>query len=425
MADMARSDDVIANVCALPRNQAVREAATKLGLDVVNVMWEDTARTVGSALGPNITDMTLQVRHSEGSDKRSLLPVFRKPNFRDVTCDVPLDRIKVKVGNQAGMPLQTIPLREYLEKFAAYVSDRGTCHAGNARSLLTDRDTHVLVSAQACLLPIPAGSSGRVEFNPVLMNYQSRRDSPAVMTILLTPEGTSATVLDNTNDKAQWGQNTYHNNNGQKTPLTGQRLSAYREAEAAKISANWGIPLDQARAQVRVASDINVVVVIQVPLVHKPPEPRRVPSYGSFGGGDLGPVTLGGGGRGIKTRGASFEDAAIGRGRDEGKHVELGGYKLERDRRFPIRATVQFYKATDSADIGSDHRANIAACVEKVYSDADFVGSLVDGSLQVGELSMGEARPTQPAPLANPVVAPPADLLDVVNPFAQGNLPKA
>ncbi|NES03485.1 MAG: hypothetical protein F6K22_11905 [Okeania sp. SIO2F4] len=31
----------------------------KLGLNVVNVMWEDTARTPGSVWGPNISDMTL------------------------------------------------------------------------------------------------------------------------------------------------------------------------------------------------------------------------------------------------------------------------------------------------------------------------------------------------------------------------------
>ena len=30
----------------------------KLGLNVVNVMWEDTARTPGSVWGANITDMT-------------------------------------------------------------------------------------------------------------------------------------------------------------------------------------------------------------------------------------------------------------------------------------------------------------------------------------------------------------------------------
>ena len=35
----------------------------KLGLNVVNVMWEDTARTPGSVWGLNISDMTLQVRH--------------------------------------------------------------------------------------------------------------------------------------------------------------------------------------------------------------------------------------------------------------------------------------------------------------------------------------------------------------------------
>ena len=45
------------------------------------------------------------------------------------------------------------------------------------------RDSHYLVSAQAVFLPIP--SEGRAEFTPVLFNYQSYPESPAVLTLLL------------------------------------------------------------------------------------------------------------------------------------------------------------------------------------------------------------------------------------------------
>ena len=60
------------------------------GLDVVNVMWEDTGRAEGSALGPNISDFTLQVRQRQenGQWLSGLMPVIRFPNFTDRTGDV-------------------------------------------------------------------------------------------------------------------------------------------------------------------------------------------------------------------------------------------------------------------------------------------------------------------------------------------------
>ena len=58
--------------------------------------------------------------------------------------------------------------------------------------LAENRDSHVLVSAQACFLPIPP--DGIAEFNPVLFNYQSYAGDPAVLTILATREGTSITA---------------------------------------------------------------------------------------------------------------------------------------------------------------------------------------------------------------------------------------
>ncbi|MEB3281394.1 MAG: hypothetical protein VKK42_20970 [Lyngbya sp.] len=35
----------------MPRNRQLRDRVQKLGLNVVNVMWEDTARTPGSVWG--------------------------------------------------------------------------------------------------------------------------------------------------------------------------------------------------------------------------------------------------------------------------------------------------------------------------------------------------------------------------------------
>lgn len=67
--------------------------------------------------------------------------------------------------------------------------------------LLATRDSHVLVSAQACFLPIPKGEEA--VFNPVIFNYQSEAGNPAVLAILVTREGTSMTIVDNTRDAVQ------------------------------------------------------------------------------------------------------------------------------------------------------------------------------------------------------------------------------
>src|SRR5437660_7903 len=79
---------------------------------------------------------------------------------------------------------------------------------GRGKSLLSGRDSHVLVSAQACFLPVP--KEGLATFNPVLFNYQSVSGDPAVLTVLATREGTSTTVIDNKRDSfsegSTWGQ---------------------------------------------------------------------------------------------------------------------------------------------------------------------------------------------------------------------------
>jgi hypothetical protein len=127
-----------------------------------------------------------------------------------------------------------------------------------------------------------------------------------------------------------------------------------------------------------------------------------------------------------RSRGVSdMEDAVIGHGDDEGEHLELGGHKLERDERFPVRVTVQFYKATSNGIIDDKDLANISRCIEAAYESSDYIGSLVVGTLEKGELKMGEARPTQSAPSSEAVQGPPKDFLDVVNPFEPHQNPKA
>ena len=78
-------------------------------------------------------------------------------------------------------------------------------------------------------------------------------------------------------------------------------------------------------------------------------------------------------GRGV----SNVEQAVIGHGDDMGTFIEMNGLKLERDDRFPVRVTVQFYKATSNGVVSDQDLADAAKQIDKVYGSADSVGSLV------------------------------------------------
>jgi hypothetical protein len=74
--------ELIQQVVNMPMDGDLQARASRHGLNVVNVMWEDTGRSAGSSIGPNISDLTLQVRERRGQGfQPHLLPVLRYPNF--------------------------------------------------------------------------------------------------------------------------------------------------------------------------------------------------------------------------------------------------------------------------------------------------------------------------------------------------------
>jgi hypothetical protein len=60
-----------------------------------------------------------------------------------------------------------------------------------------------------------------------------------------------------------------------------------------------------------------------------------------------------------------------------GPYTELDGLRIERDPRFPVRVTVQFYQATATGTPTGSEIKQLARQIRKVYADADYVGSLV------------------------------------------------
>ena len=69
--------------------------------------------------------------------------------------------------------------------------------------------------------------------------------------------------------------------------------------------------------------------------------------------------------------------AVIGHGEAEGPFKEINQNAIERDPSFPIRVTVQFYKATSNGVVDESDVAQVRLQINRVYAEGDWVGSLV------------------------------------------------
>lgn len=358
---------VIQKTVSMVNNAQAQQLAQKFGLNILDVTWEDTGRFKGSSVGPNISDMTIQVQHKNPDNRYSLhlMPVIRFPNFSDKTADIPLDQMYLTVGNEKNKTLQKVPLEDVLKDLRKYLS-KPNSWKGNEKSLLAKRDTHVLASAQAAFLPIP--KAGLAQFNPVLFNYQSYEGDPAVLTLLATREGTSVTIIDNKRDGFEagqtWGQRLFFNKNGDRASFTGQRLSDFKSD-----SSSGG---DRPSSPTEVDDGLNMVMLIQVPLKQKARPQSFVGLSGSIVNESASaPMAI------QKSARSDVEEAVIGHGEVEGPFTEIDNLAIERDERFPIRVTVQFYKGTSNGVVSEADMSEIHDQIEKVYADADYIGSLV------------------------------------------------
>jgi len=310
-----------------------------LGLHLTHVCCEDSVRRIGPARGAEIGDMTLQV-HSrrQGQHFATCMPVLRVPDFADRSVQRRLAAVRVRVGNHRGEPLRTIGLHEYLGDLRAHLS-RPDSWAGVGGSLLTVRDDHVEVRAQACCLPVPRG--GLAAFTPVVCPPRSWPGAPAVLAIVATRDGTSATVVDHRRDRTRIsernGQYLLHNRNGQRVPLT--------VGDPSLPGAGHG-----------------ALVLIQVPLRQPPPPPDP------YCGWDVTPME--------PTPGIHDEKPFVIDARAlQGLCTEIDGLARERDDRRPICVTVQFYRPVDTPVPDEDALVELGAQIERVYTDAEVVAA--------------------------------------------------
>ena len=359
--------DTISIVESMVRQPQAQQLARRNGLSLINVSWEDTGRSKGSSSGPNISDMTIGVRDGRGA--LHPMPVFRFDNFNDKTADVRSDQFGVLVGNHKGSSLESISLKQLLQRTDAYLSQESTIKG----SLWSARDEHVLVSAQACFLPIP--KRGRATFTPVLYNYQSRTKNPAVMSIVATREGTSMQVIENSS--GYLSEVLWFNDSGERAPFTAMRLSDFRDQGGDDTTSRQNATED---------SNLNAVLVIQVPLK------QRRPLYKMNAGIEYEMAPSPKTSKHKLSAHSDVESAVIGHGATEGIFKELNDLIIERDERFPVRVTVQFYKATSNGGVTNRDIKALREQIDRVYAEGDYVGSLVTGGFS--------DRPTEwsPAP---------------------------
>ncbi|MEO6418788.1 MAG: hypothetical protein ABIP39_05245 [Polyangiaceae bacterium] len=377
--ETAEYASTIAKVTGMVSDRDLQSKVARRKLGLVNVNWEDTGRSQGSSLGPNISDLTLQVRRrdEQGNFVSSLMPVIRPPNFADRTGDVPSDKFFVRVGNERAGTLRSIPLTEVLQNLKAFASMPDSIRGSG--NLLAPRDTHFLVSAQAVFLPIP--KKGKAEFNPVLFNYQSAPGSPAILSILITREGTSISVIENRREESSSasgsGQEIYFNNKGQRAGFTAERKS---DVES-RIAAQGGPKTDDDRSALAKGAD--VLFLVQVPLVHKNvgflggamPSKGMAPSGGGAAKPSMAPPPAPASMAAAEK--SDVEQAVLGHGPNLGPFNEGHQLAFVRDTQFPIRVTVQFYKATSNGVVSDVDLDSISRSIGSVYEHAEFVGSLV------------------------------------------------
>lgn len=327
--------------------------AQSYGLAIQNVSWEDTARFKGSCWGPNISDMTLEC---DGKN----MPVIRRPNLIDLTCDVSSENFSVSVGNEKGIPGKTISLKEYVTNISNYTE----CGKSD---LWLDRDEKLLLSSQACILPL---KDDQVNFTVKLYNYQSSDAEPAVLVILASSQGTSCQLVT--------GRDTlYFNDNGQGCKFKAVRLEDDRKVRDVETKGEMTSE----------EKNRNVLYIYQIPL--KIERKSREWSAYCFSAGVVSSqrvipnleesyVSA----NCISTNSRGFDHAMISKGEYFEKYKGTNGKRLVRDTNYPIRLTLQYYYVTDTCEITENLMRNISTQLEKSYTFGENKGSLVMGKTE-------------------------------------------
>ena len=98
-------NDAVRKTADMVNDSEAQRLTSQYKLDLLNLTWEDTGRYKGSSVGPNISDMTIQVAVKDPKTQQlaaTCMPVIRYPNFADKSCDLAPRDFTLLVGNQVG-----------------------------------------------------------------------------------------------------------------------------------------------------------------------------------------------------------------------------------------------------------------------------------------------------------------------------------
>ncbi|MES1915035.1 MAG: hypothetical protein MHM6MM_007038 [Cercozoa sp. M6MM] len=382
---------------------SMRAHLRRHGKVCTKVAWEDTARHTYSSLGPNACDLTLVVN-------KQAMPIIRAENFRDLTGDVPMHQMRIVVGNHKRGTLRRVSLAAVLRDLSL------VANVPSGTSVFADsRDSHFLASPQTCLLPV--APRGHTDFCARI-----RSITGPVLTLVCTEFGTSARLL----HRGQTSDLT-HNAAGTSHMLRAVRLSEKRRRE--------GRPSGAMTAREKASQ---VVLIVQVPLMERPGAPiityqgrPCAPSVSdvSYGAAPLRKRSVAAecyDDSDSEEEGAEAVEAAqlcVGRriGPFPASLAQLTSVTdtlcrpcgpihrrlrvLQRDTRHPVRVTVQFYRCSGTGRISPSDIDEIVAEQQRVFDNADFVGSLVTGEVvrgTTGPLTPPDNwfdRPIEPTPV--------------------------
>lgn len=325
-------------LASLPESVRTRERASRHGIEVVDVLAEAAAR--GRPDAPEGAGGTVGIEvllPGDRAPRAVLAPAFRSPSAPPL--EVRADRFFVRVGNQHGEPRRTVALRDYLADVGRYVTSpaslTGAAALGERLSLSAPRDTHVLVEAQAVVVPVPARA--RASVRPVVWSRASSPRAPAVLAIVAATSGTSVRVIENRPDERSHlgsGQALDFNDGGQRRPL----------------SVEPGAP--------------SAIAVIEVPLLSGRVDVRRDMGAAARGAGDAAAPGVASGSRG--------EPAAVG-----GPFQEGSGDRVERDEGRPLRAMVFLLVPVAGGQLSDADWESIAGRVRAAARSPDAVGTLI------------------------------------------------
>merc|ERR1712113_1193989 len=158
-------------------------------------------------------------------------------------------------------------LSDYLSNFGDFITNKEYKKEINLLSQKESKDSHVIMSSQACFLPIQSGEE--TKFNVALFNYQSKLKNPAVLVIVSTAKGSSAQIIEGKE------QNLLFNNFGKKADFIAERVSDVRRKKGQKNIHDKVLSKEEKQG--------NVIVVVQIPLKQKKP---KQPAYDPFPAND-------------------------------------------------------------------------------------------------------------------------------------------